>query len=145
MTGVKYHSQDIIKIYIMSNNKEQQWYKEIFPHWCADDIINDVIQILWKKSVPLSLIFFNVSETSSLPFTSLLKPNPFAHFWKKKFPVFFKVLNCPVELCENKWTGKKPSVQLKRIIKISPHLEGTILPYKYFKRFLVSVQTYGLL
>lgn len=145
MTGVKYHSQDIIKTYIMSNNKEQQWYEEIFPRWCADDIINEVIQMLWKKSIPLSLVFFNVSETSSLPFTSLLKSNPFEHFPTKNFLDFFKVLNCSVELCENKWTNKNPSVKLKRITKMSPYLEGTILPCKSFKRFLVSVQTCGLL
>lgn len=89
MTGVEYHSQDIIKIHIMSNNEEQQWYEEIFPRWCADDIINEVTQMLWKKSIPLPLVFFNVFETISLPFTSLLTLNHFEHFPKKNSPDFF--------------------------------------------------------
>lgn len=54
--------------------------------------------MLWKKSIPLSLIFLNVFETRSLPFISL--SNPFEHFPNN----FFKVFNCSIESCKNKST-----------------------------------------
>lgn len=89
MTGVTYHSQDIIKIYIMSNNKEQQWYEEIFPRWCADDIINEVIQMFWKKSIPLSLVFFNVIWNKFFALHFAFEIKSLWTFSKEKFSWFF--------------------------------------------------------
>lgn len=117
MTGVKYCSQGIIKIYIMSNNKEQQWYEEIFPCWCAHDIINEVIQMLWKKSIPLSLVFLMYLKQVLCLSLLFWNQTPLNIFQRKIFLIFFKVLNCSVNCVKINDQKNIYSVQLERIIK----------------------------
>lgn len=83
-----------------------------------------------KEIYSLIPCIFNVFETSSLPFSSLLKSNPFEHIPKKSFPDFLKGFELLCKLCENRW---QKNILLCTTWKNNK--KGAILPYKYFKIF----------